>query len=80
MEINDIVVLENEERYTLLEEAVENAEKYFLAAEISVDEEINYKKLVLLKVTREEDGDYVELVTNHDLIKKLSNKIIENKN
>lgn len=79
MTVNDIIVLENDERYTLLEETIKDGEKYFLAASIDDDENIDSNKLVLLKLDQAEDGDYVEIVNDEKLIIELSKKITDAK-
>ena len=75
MKVNDIIVLENEERFTLLEETSLEGVRYFLAAGVDEAENVNLKKLALLKVVEEEDGFYVELVQNEQLMKELTQKI-----
>lgn len=72
MKVNDIIILENEERYTLLQETKHENETYFLSAGIDEQENIDYKKLAILKLVKEEDGDYVEVVNDEQLIKELS--------
>lgn len=72
MKVNDIIVLENEERYTLLQDTILDEATYFLSAGIDEEENIDYKKLAILKLIHEEDGDYVEVVNDEQLIKRLS--------
>lgn len=78
MQVNDTIVLDDNQRYTLLQETEENEETYFLA--IGVDEENNpdYKNMVILKECQDIDGIYVETVTNEGLLSKLT-KIFEKK-
>ena len=75
MKVNDIIVLENEERFILLEETIFEGFRYFLAAGVDEQENINSKKLVLLKLVEEQDGSYVELVKNTELMAKLTQNI-----
>lgn len=77
MKVNDIIVLENDERYTLLEKTTKDEKNYFLAAGIDEQENIDHTNLVLLEVFTEEDGDYVELVDDPELITQLAGKIID---
>lgn len=80
MEVNDIIILENDQRYTLLEQTTKDNDKYFLAASVNENEDIDIKQLALLKVIRENDEDYVELVQNEQLIRELTSKITSAKN
>lgn len=75
MKVNDIIVLENNERFTLLQETLDAGSRYFLAAGIDENENVNVKKLVLLKLVEEPDGIYVELVKNQELMTKLTANI-----
>lgn len=72
MKIDDVIVLENNEQYTLLDECEKDGNKYFLAAGVTPDGHINKKLIVILKVNHEEDGDYVEIVENEKLLKELT--------
>ena len=75
MKVNDIIVLENEERFTLLQETMLDNFRYFLAAGIDEQENIDSKKLVLLKLVEHPDGAYVEIVKNQELMTKLTQNI-----
>jgi len=77
MKVNDIIVLENDVRYTLLDEVAKDDSKYFLAAGIDIDENINHKDIVILEVFREDDGDYVEIVDDKELLAELSQRIVD---
>ena len=72
MKENDIIVLDNNERYTLLKEIIDDNNQYFISAGIDENEHIDEKKIIILKVVHQEDGDYVEIVKDKNLIKKLS--------
>ena len=78
MEVNDTIVLDDNQRYTLLQQTEDNGDTYFLA--IGVDEQDNpdYKNMVILKECQDIDGIYVETVANESLITKLI-KIFEKK-
>ncbi|MBQ6841397.1 MAG: hypothetical protein IJO63_04720 [Bacilli bacterium] len=75
MKVDDIIVLENGERYILLAETNLEESRYFLAAGIDEQENIDSKKLVLLKHVEQEDGSYVEVVKNDELMIKLTKQI-----
>ena len=75
MKENDIIVLDNNDKYTLLKEIVEGDNRYFISAGVDENDHIDEKKIIILKVIKEEDGDYVEIVKDKNLIKKLSANI-----
>ena len=74
MKLNDIIVLDNDEQYTLLKETEKDDNKYYFAAAVDADGHVDEKKLVVLKLIHEEDGDYVEIVEDEDLLNELSEK------
>ena len=74
MKLNDIIVLDNDEQYTLLKETEKDDNKYYFAAGVDADGHVDEKKLVVLKLIHEEDGDYVEIVEDEDLLNELSEK------
>ena len=78
MQVNDTIVLDDNQRYTLLQETEDNDSKYFLA--LGVDEQNNpdYTNMVILKECHDVDGIYVETVANEGLLSKLT-KIFEKK-
>lgn len=72
MKLNDIIVLDNEDKYTLLKEVEKDGSKYYLAAGVDKDNHINRKVIVIIKVVHEEDGDYIEIVEDEKLLKTLA--------
>ena len=72
MKLNDIIVLDNNERYTLLKETEKEGIKYYFAAGVDENDHIDQRAIVILKLTHEEDGDYVEVVEDENLLKDLS--------
>lgn len=75
MKVNDIIILENEERFTLLAETLHENSRYFLAMGIDEQEVIDKNKIAVLKLVEEPDGAYVELVKNQELLTKLMEQI-----
>jgi hypothetical protein len=69
MEINDIIVLDNNERYLLLKKMTENENNYFLAEKDDKED----KKIIVLKEVHSKDETYVEIIK--DL--KLKNYYLE---
>ena len=78
MEIDDLIVLDDNRRYTLLQSTEEAGEKYYLAIGVDEEENPDYKDMVIFKECNDDDGIYVETVTDESLINKLS-KIFEKK-
>ncbi|MBR4231176.1 MAG: DUF1292 domain-containing protein [Bacilli bacterium] len=74
MKLNDIIVLDNNEQYTLLKETEKDGNKYYFAAGVDQEGHVNQSILVILKLIKEEDGDYVEVVEDEDLLNELSEK------
>ena len=72
MKVNDIIVLDNEEKYTLLKEINKDGVTYYFAAGVDAEDHVMSKKLVILKLISEPDGNYVEVVEDHDLLKQLT--------
>ena len=72
MKLNDIIVLDNSKQYTLLKETMKEGKKYYLAAEVSEDGSVNHNAIAILELIHEQDGNYVEIVEDEELIKELS--------
>ena len=78
MEVNDTIVLDDNQRYLLLQETEDDGETYFLAIGLDEQDNPDYKNMVILKECQDIDGIYVETVANEGLISKLT-KIFEKK-
>ena len=78
MEVNDTIVLDDNHKYTLLQENEDNGNTYFLAIGLDEADNPDYKDMVILKECQDIDGIYVETVANESLINKLT-KIFEKK-
>ena len=77
MNVNDIIILDNDVRYTLLRKVNYNDDEYFLAMPIDEEENIDRNKVLFLKKVIEGDDIFVEMVGDQDLRIRLS-KIIYN--
>ena len=77
MNVNDIIILDNDVRYTLLRKVNYNDDEYFLAMPIDEEENIDRNKVLFLKKVIEGDDIFVEMVVDQDLIIRLT-KIIYN--
>ncbi len=78
MKVNDTIVLDDNQRYTLLEMTELDNETYFLAIGLDEKKQPDYKNMIILKECQDIDGIYVETVANESLIIKLT-KIFEKK-
>lgn len=78
MEVNDIIVLDNNERYTLLKKVEYENEVYFLSMPIDENEIIDENKILFLKSSYEDGDNFVEMVVDEDLIIRLTKIIYEN--
>ncbi len=71
MKVNDIIVLDNDERFILLKEINKENTKYYFAAGVDEKENIDQKKLVILKLISDVDGDYIEIVDDEKMLQSL---------
>ena len=78
MEVDDTILLDDNQKYTLLQSTEEDGDIYFLAIGLDEKEEPDFKNMVILKECEDIDGLYVETVTNESMIAKLT-KIFEKK-
>ena len=78
MQVNDTILLDDNQKYTLLQETVYENEKYYLAIGLDENENPNYKNMLIFKECEDVDGIYVETVANESLIIKLT-RIFEKK-
>ena len=78
MKVNDTIILDDNQRYVLLESTELEGETYFLALGVDEKKQPDYTNMVLLKECEDVDGIYVETVANEALVTKLT-KIFEKK-
>jgi len=69
---NTIIVLENKERYIILNQTMYTGKKYFLAMGIDENKELITSKVVILEEIVSGLDLYVEKVTDQELIKVLT--------
>lgn len=72
MEESDIIILDNDERYNLLKKVVYNDNTYFLAAQVKEDDSLDTSKTYYFKASSDEEGEYVDLITNEKLILEIT--------
>ena len=78
MQVDDTIVLDDNQRYTLLQSVEVDDNTYFLAIGIDEQDNPDYKNMVILKECQDIDGIYVETVANEALLGKLT-KMFEKK-
>ena len=78
MEVNDTIVLDDNHKYTLLQETEDNGNTYFLAIGLDDADNPDYKDMVILKECQDVKDIYVEKVANESLNSKLT-KLFETK-
>ena len=69
---NTIIVLENKERYIILNQTMYTGKKYFLAMGIDENKELITSKVVILEEVVNGLDIFVEKVTDQELIKTLT--------
>lgn len=57
-----------------MKETEKDGNNYYFAAGVDQEGHVNQSILVILKLIKEEDGDYVEVVEDEDLLNELSEK------
>ena len=72
LELNTIAKLNNDEKYIILNELVDDDKKYYLTMGIIKDSEIDSSKVVIFEELQDDEGYYVEKVIDSDLLLKLT--------
>lgn len=75
MSVNDVIILDNDEKYTLISEINYENSRYFLAMPVEEDDKINENKLYYFKEVCEDNEYFVDLVEDENLITILSTKL-----
>ena len=71
----DLIILDNEERYSLLKKISLNGDTYFMAAFVKDDDLVDKSRIVYFRVEEDEDESFVDLVTSEKIITELTNKL-----
>ena len=71
----DLIVLDNDERYSLLKKITLNDDTYFMAAFVKDDDLVDKKKIVYFRVEEEDNEQFVDLITSEKVIYELSQKL-----
>ena len=78
MEVEDIIELDDNENYFLSKTIFYNNDQYFLAFKTDDEENIDYEDLNILKVIKDGEENYVELIDDPELIRVLSGIFAKN--
>ncbi len=73
----DLIILDNNERYSLLKKISLNEDTYFMAAFVKDDDLVDKSRIVYFRVEEGDDEQFVDLVTSEKIITELTNKLAE---
>ncbi len=73
----DLIILDNEERYSLLKKISLNGDTYFMAAFVKDDDLVDKERIVYFRVEQDEDEQYVDLITSEKVITELTKKLAD---
>ena len=73
----DLIILDNNERYSLLKKISLNEDTYFMAAFVKDDDLVDKSRIVYFRVEEGDDEQFVDLVTSEKIITGLTNKLAE---
>jgi len=77
LEINKVAKLSNDERYIVLNELNYEGTMYYLTMGLISDKKFDSSKVVILKEIPDNDGYYIEKVTDNILLYELTKKFKE---
>lgn len=75
MEVSDIIILDNDEKYSLVKKVIYHDNIYFLASLVKEDDTLDTEKTYYFKAYVDEDGEYVDLITNEKLILEITKQL-----
>ena len=77
LEINKVAKLSNDEKYIILNELNYEGNMYYLTMGLITDKQFDSSKVVILKETPDNEGYYIEKVTDNVLLYELTKKFKE---
>ncbi len=77
MKCNNIITLENNEKYLTLNEVTYNKEHYFLVMGVDEEKNIIPGKVNIFKEINKDNEIYIEIIKDSDLIMELTKKLKE---
>lgn len=77
MKCNNIITLENNEKYLTLNEVTYNKENYFLVMGVDEEKNIIPGKVNIFKKINKDNEIYIEIIKDSDLIMELTKRLKE---
>lgn len=77
MKCNNIITLENNEKYLTLNEVTYNKENYFLVMGVDEEKNIIPGKVNIFKEINKDNEIYIEIIKDSDLIMELTKRLKE---
>ena len=71
----DLIILDNDERYSLLKKISLNGDTYFMAAYVKDDDRVDKDRIVYFRVEEDEGEQFVDLVTSEKVITELTHAL-----
>lgn len=71
MKVEDVITLDNDAKYLLLEEIEYKENKYFFAIGVYDNQEFDYSDYLFFLAGEDEEGEYVEKVENNVVYRDL---------
>lgn len=64
MKTNDIIVLDNGDKFTLLYSLEKDGETYFLASKLTEDDKFDQKSVLIIKAIYEDGEKYIDVIND----------------
>ena len=77
IELYDIITLENDDEYVVINIINNNNSKYLLLSWIDENEEPDLEKLKIVKEISDDSEKNIEIIDNQELLKTLSKQFLE---
>lgn len=71
MKKTDMIILENQDKFTLISEIEKEGNKYFLAGKLDENDNLDTKSYQVFKAIKTDDGEYVETIVDEKLLEIL---------
>ena len=77
IELYDIITLDNDEEYTVLQSLIESGKKYYLLSMVDEEEEPDLENIRIVEEIKENGKIIVEEVEDATLLQNLSKRFLE---
>ena len=77
MDINDILILENKDKYCILKDLIVDKERYFMCAQVDDEGNMSEKNLAFLKEIKKKNENYVEIIRERKQADMLAKAFME---